>query len=103
MFRLIKKTILGNKQNQIARKYSNVNIVLHPDMPTPSMNKIAQVSGIVSTVNSFEQKVIGLSDEELRNKTQEFKARLLRKQEEYEQQLQVLYEALAQVAIPEEK
>jgi len=103
MFRLIKKTILGSKQSQIARKYSNVNIMLHPDMPTPSMNKIAQVSGIVSAVNSFERNVSGLSDEELKNKTQEFKAQLLTKQKACEQQLQELYDALAQVAIPEEK
>ncbi|MEK6727114.1 MAG: preprotein translocase subunit SecA [Candidatus Omnitrophota bacterium] len=67
------------------------------------MNKIAEVSKVVSAVNSFEQKISALSDDELKNKTQEFKALLLEKSEVYEQELQELYGALAQVAIPEEK
>jgi len=103
MLKFIKKSILNSKQNFIRKKFPNVNIVLHPDMPSPSMNKMAQVSHIVSLVNSLEPKISNLSDTELKKKTEEFRERILEKAKEYAQELQGLEEATALVAIPEEK
>ena len=103
MLKFIKKAILNSKQNFIRRKFPNVNIVLHPDMPSPSMNKMAQLSRIVSLVNGLEPEISALSDTQLKQKTQYFKERILRKSQEYAQELQELEEAIGLVAIPEEK
>jgi len=103
MLGLIKKIILANKQNIIRRRFPNVNIVLHPDMPNPSLNKMVELARIVNIVNALEPKISGLTDEELKKKTAEFKERVLNKEKEYRQELQELEEMLYSVAIPEEK
>ena len=103
MLGFIKKTTLRQKQNYIKKKYPGLNIVLHPDMPAPSINYMAGLSGIVATVNSFEPKLSALSDAELRNKTPEFKERILQKTKEYEQEIRGLEDMLSEVANPEEK
>ncbi len=103
MLGLVKKIILSNKQNLISRKFPNVNIALHPDMPSPSANKMVRLAKIVNTVNSLEPKISALSDAQLRQKAQEFKEHILKKSKEYEAQIQELEEALLSVAIPEEK
>src|SRR3989338_2007376 len=103
MLRFIKKTILSNKQNLINKRYPNVNIVLHPDMPSPSMNKMGELAGIVEKVNSFEPLIIKLTDAQLREKTEEFKGRLSEKEKLFEQELIELKEDLNAAAIAEEK
>ena len=103
MFKFIKKSILQSKQNLIKRRFSDVNIVLHPDMPNPSINKIVGLAKLVSIVNSLEPKISGLLDAQLKQKTGEFKEYILNKSKEYEPQIQELQEALAAAAIPEEK
>jgi preprotein translocase subunit SecA len=103
MLKFIKKSILNSKQNLIRRKFPNVNIVLHPDMPSPSMNKVASVSRIVSLVNSLETKISSLSDGDLRKKTEEFKAHILERSAGFSRQIEELQGVLDSVAIPEEK
>ena len=103
MLKLIKKSILANKQKLIRKRFPNVSISLHAEMPQPSMNKMAEAAGIVSQVNALEPKISALSDAELKGKTAEFKARILEKHREYEQDLRELEEVIATVAIPEEK
>jgi preprotein translocase subunit SecA len=103
MFKFIKKSILESKQKQIKRKFSGVNIVLHPDMPNPSINKMTELARVVSQVNACEPKISSLSDLELRQKTDEFKEHIQRKHQEYSSQIQELEDAIAEVAIPEEK
>ena len=103
MLQFIRKSILDNKQNAIRKKYPNVNIVLHPDMPSPSMNKMVEVSGIVDAVNILEPGIKALSDSELRKKTDEFRSRILAKEKEYADELKGLEAGLLSVAIPEEK
>ncbi|MDP2940961.1 MAG: preprotein translocase subunit SecA [Candidatus Omnitrophota bacterium] len=103
MLRLIKKTILKRKQNLIRKKFPNASIILHPEMPQPSMNKMVEVARIVSMVNVLEPRVSALSDAQLREKTAEFKAHILRKHKEYAQDLRDLEEQIASVAMPEEK
>ena len=103
MLGFIKETILKQKQAAINKKYPNVNIVLHPEMPSPSMNKMVEVAGIVSAVNFLEPKISSLSDQQLCRKTLEFKAHILEKHKKYDQELKELEEAMLSVAMPEEK
>jgi len=103
MLGFIKENILKQKQNIIKKKFPSVNIVLHPDMPTPSINKMVQLAKIVDTVNTYEPKLSQLSDLDLKQKTEEFRGHILKKSKEYEQELQELEEAITLVAIPEEK
>jgi len=103
MLGFIKRQILNQKQNLIRRKYPNVNIILHPDMPTPSINKMVDLAKIVFMVNSFEPKISGLSDLELRKKAEEFREYIQNKNKELAQELQELREAIDSVAMPEEK
>jgi len=103
MLGFIKKIILTKKQNLINRRFPNVNIVLHPDLSSPSINKMVNLAKIVNTVNSLEPKISALSDMELRQKTEEFKEHILKKSKEYTSEIQELEEALLSVALPEEK
>jgi preprotein translocase subunit SecA len=103
MLGFIKKVTLRQKQKFIKRKYPGLNIVLHPDMPAPSINYMASLAAIVAAVNSFEPALGGLSDAELNNKTQGFKERIAEKAKEYAQEIKELEDMLAEVANPEEK
>jgi len=103
MFKLIKKKILQQRQNKISRRYPDVRIVLHPDMPTSSMAKMAEVAGVVHAINAMEPSMRALSDEQLKAKTQEFRSRLQKKAEEIESEIRDLQEAFFEAAIPEEK
>ncbi len=103
MLKLIKKSILENKQKRLRRRASGVSIILHPDMPNPSMNKMVEAASIVARINSFEPKISALSDSELKNKTQGFKEHLEKKAKDYEQEINDIDESLLSVAIPEEK
>ena len=79
MLGFIKKIILIKKQNLINRRFPNVNIVLHPDLSSPSVNKTVNLAKVVNAVNSLEPKISALSDTELRQKTQGFKEHILKK------------------------
>ena len=103
MLGFIKNTILSNKQSAIRKKFPNVNIVLHPDMPSPSLNKMAELARIVNAVNVLEPKISSLSDGELRAKSGEFREHILKISQEYAQELQDLDEQMQAAAIPEEK
>jgi len=78
-------------------------MVLHPEMPSPSMNKMVEVAKIVNAVNSWEEKVSALSDEQLRGKSGEFKEHIRKKSEVYQRDIEELQEQMLAVAIPEEK
>jgi len=103
MLGLVRKIILKRKQNLISRRYPEVNIVLHPDLSSPSVNKMVSLAKVVNTVNSLEPGISALSEIELRQKTQGFKEHILKKSQVYEPEIQELEEALLSAAIPEEK
>jgi preprotein translocase subunit SecA len=103
MLGFIKKQNLRQKQNLIRRKYPNVNIVLHPDMPVSSINKMVELAKTVEIVNSLEPKISSLSDTELKQKTSQFREHILKQAKVYEAELQELEEMLFSVTIPEEK
>jgi len=103
MIGIIKKAILKSKQNQIKRKFPSVNVVLHRDMPSTSLDKMVELSRAVNMVNTLEPKISALTDTELKNKTSRFKEHILQRSKEYSRELEGLEEDMAQVAIPEEK
>ncbi|KPK98252.1 MAG: preprotein translocase subunit SecA [Omnitrophica WOR_2 bacterium SM23_72] len=72
-------------------------------MPSPSMHKMAQVSRTVFLVNSLEPQISSLTDAQLRQKSEQFKSRILEKSREGEQEFLELGEAIKLAAIPEEK
>ncbi|MDD5119936.1 MAG: preprotein translocase subunit SecA [Candidatus Omnitrophica bacterium] len=103
MLGAVKKIILNNKQGRIKKRFPNLNITLHPDMPSPSMDKMVEVAHLVEAVNSFEARISSLNDKELAYKTEEFKSHLKAKSEEINEELEQFKQAMLSVAIPEEK
>ena len=103
MLGFIKENILKQKQAIIKRKFPSLNIILHPDMPTPSINKMVELARTVDTVNAQESKINKLSDVQLHKKTAEFKEHILKKAKEYQPELEELEAAIAASAMPEEK
>jgi preprotein translocase subunit SecA len=103
MIGFIKTQLLKRKQNIIRKKYPGVNMVLHADMPGPSVNKMVVLTKIVNLVNSLEPKISSLSDLELKKKTAEFREHVFKKAEELKEELAAKKEALFAAAILEEK
>jgi len=103
MLGFIKESILKQKQAAIKKRFPAVNMVLHTDMPAPSINKMLELAGIVNRVNAIEPEISALSDAALQAKTAFFKEHILKKSEEYARELKDLEDLLLSVAIPEEK
>ncbi|MFC1658928.1 hypothetical protein ACFL1D_06065, partial [Candidatus Omnitrophota bacterium] len=72
-------------------------------MPVSSVNKMVELALFVNRVNKLEPEIKGLSDSQLRGKTEEFSRHILTKSREHEQEIRELQERLLSVAIPEEK
>jgi len=99
----IRKIVLNSKQAQINKNAPGIKIILHADMPQPSMSKMAEVSGLVYKVNRLEKEMKSLSDAQLRGKTLEFKEHILKESRVYENEANEIKEQMGSVAIPEEK
>jgi preprotein translocase subunit SecA len=72
---LIKKSTLKKTQKYLDALAPKVNINLHEDIPLPSIAVIKQHAQITSKINGMEEAMSKLTDEELKCKTNEFKAR----------------------------
>jgi len=103
MLGFIKNTILSQKENSIKRRYPGVNIVLHQEMPLSSADQVADAAAVVNKINSLEPEFQKLSDQGLRDKTFEFKAKVLKEAKRYEPVLVDLRDSLQATTIPEEK
>ena len=103
MLDFIRQNLIKQKQNSLNRNFPNVNIILHKDLPSPSVGKAMELACRVSEINSLEPEIQKLSDQELRLKTEEFRQKILTRNKELEPELKELEGALAAVAIPEEK
>ncbi|HTY45293.1 MAG TPA: preprotein translocase subunit SecA [Patescibacteria group bacterium] len=103
MLGFIKQQLLRQKQGTIKNRYPLVNIVLHPDMPSPSLGKMVEASAIVHKVNALERKMVGLTDKEFKTKTEELKVRIAQKSEGHEAHFRELRQAIEEAAIQEEK
>ncbi len=103
MLGLIKKIILKNKQALICKRFPELKITLHTEMPSPSMNKMVELARLVNLVNSWESRVSALSDSQLAAKTSQFKEYLEGKSRGFEAEAEELRQAMSDVAMPEEK
>ncbi len=72
---MLKNFILNDCQRKINSQSPKVNILLHKEIPTPSLKEIAALASIVSQVNSFEGEIKHKPDSFFKEKTKEFRAR----------------------------
>jgi preprotein translocase subunit SecA len=103
MFNLFNKQFLNQKQNALEKRFPNININLHAEMPRPSVNKIMELAKRIEFINNLEPTISSLSDLQLKQKTQEFKAKILEKQKDFQENIQELKESYLEVTTPEEK
>ena len=86
---LIRNILVKSAQKFIDRLTPKVQINIHPEAPMPSIGLVRRLSVRASEICALEEKIKGLSDDELKAKTPEFKARINKaisnKQAEYEQ------------------
>ncbi|MCX5712601.1 MAG: hypothetical protein NTY47_06005, partial [Candidatus Omnitrophica bacterium] len=72
-------------------------------MPAPSQGKVVELARMVNEINLLEPKISALSDEQLKNKTNEFRQKIAIRAKELEPEISRIEEELLSVAIPEEK
>ncbi|MFA5007649.1 MAG: preprotein translocase subunit SecA [Candidatus Omnitrophota bacterium] len=72
---MLKNFILNDCQRKINSLNPKVNILLHKEIPTPSLKEVASFCSAVSQVNSFEKEIKQKPDSFFKEKTKEFKAR----------------------------
>ena len=103
MFNWLNNLILRQKQSYLKRRFPNVNINLHQDMPSVSINNVVRLASLVDTINRLEEKVSLLSDSELRQKTAVFKESVLKKSKDLQGEIEELEQSFLASAIQEEK
>jgi preprotein translocase subunit SecA len=85
----VRKGIVQGAQRFINRLKPPVQVNIHPEAPLPSIGLVKKLSVRASEICALEEKAKALSDDELRAKTAEFKARITKaissKKNEYEQ------------------
>jgi len=86
---------------KIVRSYSDkyidslkpaVNIYLSEEQPLESMQDIRKMAKAVSVINSLEEKIKNLSDDQLRTKTEEFRSKIRQKTLKAENKIKELEE-----------
>jgi hypothetical protein len=86
---LVRNGMVQGAQKFIDRLKPKVQIHIHPEAPLPSISLVKKLSVRASEICALEEKIKALSDDELRAKTLEFKARIAKaistKKDEYEQ------------------
>jgi preprotein translocase subunit SecA len=70
---MLKKIILAISQRKINGLKPKVNIVLHKEIPTPSLKEIAFFAPLVSKINSLEDELKDKQDSFFKEKIQEFR------------------------------
>ncbi|MBU1125274.1 MAG: preprotein translocase subunit SecA, partial [Candidatus Omnitrophica bacterium] len=72
-------------------------------MPSPSMSKMIELAPLVQKVNALEGDVLKLTDLQLRQKTESFKAHVQKRSQELSRETEGIEAAIREVAMPEEK
>jgi len=103
MLGLIKKLLLQSKQAQISKRYPGLKVTLHAELPSPSMDKMVELSRLAAQVNSLEPRISALTDAELAAKTEVFRRHLWEESAKINSELEELQQAMLNVAMPEEK
>ena len=71
---VITKQSIKSTQKFIDKLQPKINIILHDELPLPSVKLLKKLSTTVAQINALEEKISALSDDELRAKTVEFKS-----------------------------
>ena len=71
----VRKLVISRAQKYIDRLSPGVSIHIPPDLPLPSVMVIKKRSHVVARINALEPEMEGLSDDQLKAKTDEFRAR----------------------------
>lgn len=93
---IIRKPMVQSAKAYIAKLKPSVNVHINPEAPLPSISEVKRLAKKVADINALESTIQLLSDDQLRQKTQEFrlkiekaiafeKKELFRFQEEYRQ------------------
>ncbi len=80
-----------------------INYILKKIIGTQNERAIHPLRAIVEKINSFEPQVSGLSDPELRSKTDEFRARITEARKDHQDELNELESAFKSSTSPDEK
>ena len=103
MFNWLNNLILRRKQYYLKRRFPNVNINLHRDMPSVSIDNVVKLAGRVDRINRLEPEISRLSDSELRKKTDSFKEQVFKRSKDLQGEIAQLEQTLLSSAIQEEK
>src|SRR3990167_6163742 len=71
---LFQKPVVNSTQKFIDKLQPKVNVHVPDDLPMPSCRYLKKKCVIVAQVNALEDRISKLSDVELKNKTQEYRA-----------------------------
>ena len=86
---LVRNGIVQSAQRFIDRLKPPVQIHIHPEAPLPSIGLVKKLSARASEICALEERIKALSDDELKAKTAEFRARIAKaidvKKNEYEE------------------
>lgn len=103
MLSYFKNLILKQKEKLLKRRFPEVKISLHADIPAVSINKVVQLAGRVEAINKLEPQMQQLSDQALREKTASLRAAVMEKAKLYQPEIEALEEAWLASALQEEK
>ncbi len=98
---LIRHTVGAQAQKQIECLEPKVNVHIPKDLPLPSIGLIRQASAVASKINALEPQMSQASDEELKRKTPELKARIQQALAGLQEDLQRLEDQYHKAPTPE--
>ena len=70
---LVRKIFVSSAQKKLDRLDPHVAIHIPPDLPFPSLGMVKRMGAVAAKINGLEAQVEKLSNDELRNKTHEFR------------------------------
>ena len=91
---LIRKSSVNSAQKFIDQLEPKVNVHVPEEIPLPSMGVLKRMAAVASQINAMESKISALSGEQLRAKTEEFKAgyqKITQKEKDDYRQLELAY------------
>ncbi|MBF0384538.1 MAG: preprotein translocase subunit SecA [Candidatus Omnitrophica bacterium] len=100
---LFRKAIIKRAQSYIDKLRPKVSVFIHDEIPLPSIKIIKRQAQVAAKINAMEDAIARMSDEELRNKTSEFKARYHSGVKDKKQELAQMEQALREAPSEEEK
>ena len=100
---IIKNQAIKGAQKYIDKLQPKVNIILHDDLPLPSIRLIKKLAGNVAKINALEECISAMSDNELRAKTTEYREAYPKAVEDERKEIERLEQQFNQTTEQEEK